>query len=47
MPILIAEDEPAALEQLATKLEKEGYRVIRAADGREALNYLQTELEHG
>jgi CheY-like chemotaxis protein len=45
--ILIAEDNTDTREELAVFLEKAGYRVVQAADGREALTYLQAELEHG
>ena len=45
--ILIAEDSAETRKQLAALLEKHRYHVIQAADGREALNYLQAEMEHG
>ena len=35
--ILVVEDEPAQMELLAFNLEKQGYRVVRAQDGEEAL----------
>jgi DNA-binding response OmpR family regulator len=35
--ILLVEDEPTLRETLAYNLEQDGYRVITAADGREAL----------
>ncbi|MFH0794941.1 MAG: response regulator [bacterium] len=38
--ILVVEDEPAVLEFLKTVLVREGYDVILAADGGEALNLL-------
>lgn len=36
-PILAVDDDPDALEIVRTYLESKGYRVITAADGREAL----------
>lgn len=42
MKILVAEDEPLMLMAIEAKLKKEGFEVIRAADGREALNTLET-----
>ena len=47
MPILIAEDDADTREKLAALLAKHRYHVIQAADGREALNYLQAGLKHG
>ncbi|MDG1972200.1 MAG: DNA-binding response regulator, partial [Paracoccaceae bacterium] len=35
--ILIVEDEPAQLEMLAYNVEAEGFRVLKAADGEEAV----------
>ena len=35
--ILIIEDEPSLVEVLSYNLEKEGFNVISAADGREGL----------
>jgi len=43
MKILIAEDEPLTLKMLSMKLQKDGYAVIQAEDGRKALEYLETE----
>jgi DNA-binding response OmpR family regulator len=37
MKILIAEDDPLTLDALATCIESEGFTVLRAADGREAV----------
>lgn len=37
MTILIADDDPLTLEALATCMEREGFKTLRAPDGREAL----------
>lgn len=37
MRILVAEDEPMLLKTIELKLKKEGYEVITASDGKEAL----------
>jgi CheY-like chemotaxis protein len=39
--ILVADDDPAILRLVATILEKEGYGVVTARDGREAYKILQ------
>ena len=39
--ILVADDEPSILLSIQFLLEKEGYTVIQAKDGEEALNHLQ------
>ena len=41
--ILVVEDEPTLRETLAEALEAEGYRVVTAADGREALASFRAE----
>lgn len=41
--ILVADDEEFIVELLATLLEDEGYRVLRAFNGAEALHYLEQE----
>ncbi|WP_424178580.1 phosphate regulon transcriptional regulator PhoB [Yoonia sp. TsM2_T14_4] len=41
--VLVVEDEPAQREVLAYNLESEGFRVIKAADGNEALLLIQEE----
>lgn len=41
--VLIVEDEPAQREVLAYNLESEGFRVIKAADGNEALLLIEEE----
>lgn len=41
--VLIVEDEPAQREVLAYNLECEGFRVIKAADGNEALLLIEEE----
>ena len=38
MKILVADDEPMLLKTIELKLKKEGYEVIAASDGKEALN---------
>ncbi len=43
MKILIAEDEPLMAAALAGALKSEGYEVIVATDGREALKVIETE----
>lgn len=42
-PILLVEDEPSLREILAHVLEQEGYRVVTAANGQEALQLVQRE----
>jgi DNA-binding response OmpR family regulator len=42
MKILVAEDEPLMLMAIETKLTSEGFEVTSTADGREALDMLQT-----
>jgi DNA-binding response OmpR family regulator len=44
MKILIAEDEQVTLLMLEECLKAEGYEVITASDGREALNKLENEF---
>ena len=41
--IIVADDDPAILRLVTTILEKEGYTVITARDGREAYKLLQEE----
>jgi CheY-like chemotaxis protein len=41
--IIVADDDPAILRLVTTILEKEGYTVITARDGREAYKILQTD----
>ena len=43
MKILIAEDEPLMAALIEAKLKSEGYEVIVATDGREALKKFETE----
>jgi CheY-like chemotaxis protein len=40
-PVLIVDDEADSREALGALLEHEGYRVVTAADGQQALCYLQ------
>ena len=42
--VLVVEDEDALATLLQYNLEKEGYRVIHAGDGEEALILVQEEL---
>lgn len=41
-PILVADDDPAILRLVKAIVEKEGYTVITARDGKEAYKMLQT-----
>ena len=41
--ILVADDDPAILRLVTAIVEKEGYTVVPARDGREAYKYLQSE----
>lgn len=43
MKILVVEDEPLLLKTIRMRLVKEGYEVIIAADGREALEQIDTQ----
>jgi DNA-binding response OmpR family regulator len=42
MKILVAEDEPLMLMAIEAKLKNEGFEVVTAVDGREALKTLET-----
>ncbi len=42
--ILVADDEPYVLRSLEFILKKEGYRVLTATDGQEALDKIRSEL---
>ncbi|MCW3105962.1 MAG: response regulator [Segetibacter sp.] len=44
MKILVAEDEPLMLMAIEAKLRNEGFEVIGAQDGREALKSLETSV---
>ncbi len=44
MKILVAEDEPLMLMAIEAKLKNEGFEVMGAADGREALKILENFL---
>ncbi|MFI5255226.1 MAG: response regulator, partial [Candidatus Limnocylindrales bacterium] len=41
--ILVVDDEPTILEALSESLERDGYQVITAADGRAALERFRSE----
>ena len=43
--ILVADDDPAILRLVAAIVEKEGYKVVPARDGREAYKLLQTDSD--
>ena len=43
--ILVADDDPAILRLVTAIIEKEGYTVVPARDGREALKILQKEAD--
>ena len=43
--ILVADDDPAILRLVTAVLEKEGYRVTPARDGREAFKILQNDSD--
>ena len=45
MTILVIEDDSAIREMLVQTLADEGFAVVSAADGMEALSYLQTAAE--
>ncbi|WP_266364060.1 response regulator transcription factor [Tellurirhabdus rosea] len=42
--ILIAEDEPLVRKMLSYRLQKEGFNVLQAADGKEALECLKNNV---
>ena len=42
MKILLAEDEPVMSMAIATRLRNDGYEVVTAANGMEAINHLET-----
>lgn len=44
MKILVAEDEPLMLMAIEAKLKNEGFEVVVAQDGREALKSLETSV---
>jgi CheY-like chemotaxis protein len=43
--ILVADDDPAILRLVTAIVEKEGYTVVPARDGREAYKLLQTDAD--
>ena len=43
--ILVADDDPAILRLVTAIVEKEGYQVVAARDGREAYKILQAESD--
>ena len=42
MRILVADDDPVTLDSLGQCLEQEGFGVLKAANGREALDHWKT-----
>jgi len=44
--VLVAEDDPLALKLFVTLVERNGYRALAAADGREALHIFRYERPH-
>jgi CheY-like chemotaxis protein len=44
-PILVVDDDDGTREPLAFVIEREGYRVVRAGNGREALETLRKGLD--
>ena len=42
--ILVAEDDPMTLNLLKFRLQKEGYEVLTASDGKQAQRFLQDEI---
>jgi CheY-like chemotaxis protein len=43
--ILVADDDPAILRLVTAIVEKEGFKVVAARDGREAYKILQTDAD--
>jgi two-component system sensor histidine kinase/response regulator len=43
--VLVADDDPAILRLVSTVLEKEGFSVVTARDGREAFKTLQSDAD--
>jgi CheY-like chemotaxis protein len=43
--VLVADDDPAILRLVTTLVEKEGYTVVTARDGREAVKLLQSDAD--
>jgi chemosensory pili system protein ChpA (sensor histidine kinase/response regulator) len=43
--VLVADDDPAILRLVTTLVEKEGYEVVTARDGREAYKILQSDAD--
>ena len=43
--VLVADDDPAILRLVSTILEKEGFSVVAARDGREAFKTLQSDAD--
>ncbi|MFL6227778.1 MAG: response regulator [Pyrinomonadaceae bacterium] len=43
--VLVADDDPAILRLVTTLVEKEGYSVVTARDGREAIKLLKSDAD--
>jgi CheY-like chemotaxis protein len=43
--VLVADDDPAILRLVTTLVEKEGYTVVTARDGREAIKLLKSDAD--
>lgn len=46
-PVLVADDDPAILRLVKAIVEKEGYPVVTARDGKEAYKLLQSDSKFG
>jgi CheY-like chemotaxis protein len=43
--ILIAEDDPSTMQYVSSIVEKEGYKVVKAQNGREAIKILNSDAD--
>jgi two-component system phosphate regulon response regulator PhoB len=44
--VLLADDEPDVIHMVESHLSKAGYKVLKCADGHEALNIIQSQMPH-